>query len=92
MYLWKKEGGSGILVLNFNNVQRYHYRVFSFCNLSTINATSIVDQDDFNLRAKMASRIATLQAAYTDFYYLRKEWRENVEDEALIGVSIRCGR
>lgn len=85
---------SGWLKLNdvtsllVSNCAEISLQSFSFCNLSTINATSIVDQDDFNLRAKMASRIATLQAAYTDFYYLRKEWRENVEDEALIGVSI----
>ena len=60
----------------------------SFCNLVTINASSIVSQDDYNYRAKMAARIATLQASYTDFYYLRKEWRENVERDALIGVSM----
>lgn len=96
--LWKKveasgSGEPGIFFTNdtellTNPCAEISLQSFSFCNLSTINATSIVDQDDFNLRAKMASRIATLQAAYTDFYYLRKEWRENVEDEALIGVSI----
>ena len=77
-----------ILGVRAHNCAEVSLQSFSFCNLSTINATSIVDQEDFNLRAKMASRIATLQAAYTDFYYLRKEWRENAEDEALIGVSI----
>jgi len=96
--LWKKveasgSGEPGIFFTNdtellTNPCAEISLQSFSFCNLSTINATSIVDQDDFNLRAKMASRIATLQAAYTDFYYLRKEWRENAEDEALIGVSI----
>jgi ribonucleoside-diphosphate reductase alpha chain len=29
-----------------------------------------------------------LQATYTDFYYLRKEWRELAEKENLIGVSM----
>ena len=96
--LWKKvqasgSGEPGIFFTNdiellTNPCAEVSLQSFSFCNLSTINATSIVDQEDFNLRAKMASRIATLQAAYTDFYYLRKEWRENAEDEALIGVSI----
>lgn len=83
---WVK--GTGDIGVRAHNCAEVSLQSFSFCNLSTINATSIVDQEDFNLRAKMASRIATLQAAYTDFYYLRKEWRENAEDEALIGVSI----
>lgn len=58
------------------------------CNLTEINASNIESQEDFEYRAKMASRIATLQATYTDFHYLREIWRETVEKEALIGVSL----
>ena len=36
----------------------------------------------------MAARIATIQATYTDFHYLREVWRDTVEKEALIGVSL----
>jgi len=61
---------------------------YGFCNLTEINAASIVDQDDFNARAKAAAFIGTLQAGYTDFYYLRDEWRETAEKEALLGVSM----
>ena len=28
------------------------------------------------------------QASFTDFHYVREQWRENVEEEALIGVSM----
>ncbi len=59
-----------------------------FCNLTEINVSDIVDQDDLNNRAKAATFIGTLQASYTDFHYLRPIWQRNTEKEALIGVSM----
>ena len=63
-------------------------RPFQMCNLVEINASNIESQEDLNKRAYAASFIATLQASYTDFHYLRKEWKENTEKDALIGVSM----
>jgi ribonucleoside-diphosphate reductase alpha chain len=63
-------------------------RPFQFCNLTTINAGDIKDQDDFNARAKAAAFIGTLQASYTNFHYLRDIWKRTTEKEALIGVSM----
>lgn len=60
----------------------------SFCNLTEINASDIDSQEDLNLRARMAARIATLQAGYTDFHYLRPIWKKNTERDALLGVSM----
>ncbi|HEX8586139.1 MAG TPA: hypothetical protein VF680_17235 [Allosphingosinicella sp.] len=48
----------------------------------------IKDQSDLNERAQAASYIATLQASYTDFHYLRDIWRKNTEKDALLGVSM----
>lgn len=59
-----------------------------FCNLTTINGANIVDQADFEARCKAAAFIGTLQAAYTGFHYLREEWIENTERDALLGISI----
>lgn len=59
-----------------------------FCNLTEINGSEIESQKDFNERAKAAAFIGTLQAGYTDFHYLRNEWKETTEKEALIGVGI----
>jgi len=59
-----------------------------FCNLVEINASNIRSVADFSLRAKAAAFIATLQASYTDFHYLRPIWSENTEKDALIGISI----
>jgi len=59
-----------------------------FCNLVEINASNIQSQEDLNQRAKVASFIATLQASYTNFHYLREEWKKTTEKEALIGVGM----
>ena len=59
-----------------------------FCNLVDINASDIKTQKEFNERVKIATFIATLQAGYTDFHYLRDSWKETTEKDALIGVGL----
>ena len=59
-----------------------------FCNLVEINASDVVDQFDFDARAEAAAFIGTLQASYTDFHYLRPQWKEITEQEALLGVGM----
>ena len=63
-------------------------RPFQFCNLVEINVSDVTQQEDLNARARAASFIATLQASYTDFHYLRPVWQRTTEKEALIGVSM----
>ena len=63
-------------------------RPYQFCNLVEINASNIESQEDLNERSRAASFIATLQASYTDFHYLRDIWRKNTEKDALLGVSM----
>jgi len=96
--LWKKiemsgSGEPGFFFTNdkdwgMNPCAEISLRPFQFCNLTTINAGDIKDQDDFNARAKSAAFIGTLQASYTDFHYLRDIWKKTTEREALIGVSM----
>lgn len=63
-------------------------RPFQFCNLTEINASDIVSQEDLEDRAKAAAFIGTLQAGYTDFHYLRDIWQKTTEKDALLGVGI----
>lgn len=63
-------------------------RPFQFCNLTEVNASDVVDQQDFNDRVAAAAFIGTLQAGYTDFHYLRPIWKATTEDDALIGVGL----
>ena len=53
-----------------------------------INASSILNQEDFNNRARVGSFFGTLQAGFTDFHYLRTIWKDTTEKDALIGIGI----
>lgn len=88
-----KSGEPGIFLSNSeewmsNPCMEVSLRSAQMCNLSEINFSTVESQEDLELRAKHASFIATLQASYTDFHYLRDIWRETTEKEALIGVSL----
>ena len=63
-------------------------RPHQFCNLVEVNASDLDSQGEYEARVKAASFIATLQAGYTDFHYLRESWQRNTEKDALIGVSM----
>ncbi len=58
------------------------------CNLSTINCSSIEDEDDFYERCKAAAIIGTLQAGFTKLDYLGEASCRIFEREALLGVSL----
>ena len=63
-------------------------RPYQFCNLVEVNASDLIGQSDYEARVRAATFIATLQASYTDFHYLRDVWKRNTEKDALIGVSM----
>jgi len=63
-------------------------RPFSFCDLVEINGHLIENQDHFNKVCVAASFVNTLQAAYTDFTYLRDIWKKTTDEDALIGIGI----
>lgn len=88
-----KAGEPGISWTNnpeyfFNPCHEISLRPFTFCNLVEINGSNIESQKDFIDRCYAAAFIATLQASYTDFVYLRSVWQTNTEKDALIGVGI----
>ena len=45
-------------------------------------------QEDLNERVKAGAFLGTLQAAYTDFHYLRSIWQKTTEKDALAGVGM----
>ncbi len=59
-----------------------------FCNLTEVNVSDVVDQEDLNARVRAGAFLGTLQAGYIDFHYLREGWRDNAEQEALLGVGM----
>lgn len=70
-------------------------RPFQFCNLTSVNLpaceTQYPGEFDFvkaDYAVALAAFLGTLQASYTNFHYLRPEWKRITEEEALIGVSL----
>jgi len=63
-------------------------RPFQFCNLCEVNVSDVASQQDLNDRAKAAAFLGTLQAGFTNFHYLREEWKTTTEEDALIGVGM----
>ncbi len=98
MKLWKRirESGSGEPGIYFSNDKDWGtnpcceiaLRPNQFCNLTEINVSDVVDQDDLNSRVSAATVLGTLQAGYTDFHYLRETWKTTTEKDALLGVSM----
>lgn len=96
--LWEKvkASGSGEPGIYFTNDKDWGanpcveiaLRPFQFCNLTELNVSDVVSQEDLNERAQAAAFIGTLQAGYTDFHYLRPQWREATEKDSLIGVGM----
>ena len=63
-------------------------RPYQFCNLSEVVIRASDSLDILRTKVKTAAILGTLQATLTDFRYLRKIWKDNTKEEALLGVSL----
>ena len=63
-------------------------RPYQFCNLSEIVVRAEDDVESLKRKARIASIIGTLQSTLTDFRYINKKWKENCDEERLLGVSL----
>jgi ribonucleoside-triphosphate reductase (thioredoxin) len=59
-----------------------------FCNLSEVVCRSNDTEATLLKKVRLATILGTYQASLTNFPYLSKEWKENCEKEALLGVSL----
>lgn len=59
-----------------------------FCNLTTVVVRGEDDIDTLKKKVAAATILGTWQSTLTNFQYLRDVWRENTEDERLLGVSM----
>jgi ribonucleoside-diphosphate reductase alpha chain len=59
-----------------------------FCNLTEIIAKEKDDLKTLVDKARMATIIGVFQSTLTNFRYLRKVWRNNAEEDRLLGISI----
>jgi ribonucleoside-triphosphate reductase (thioredoxin) len=63
-------------------------RPYQFCNLSTVIVRSDDTLETLVRKAEIAAIFGTYQCTLTDFPYLRKIWKDNTEEERLLGVSM----
>ena len=63
-------------------------RPYQFCNLSEVVVRESDTLESLKKKVRLATILGTLQSTLTDFKYLRKIWRDNTEDERLLGVSL----
>lgn len=63
-------------------------RPYQFCNLTEVVVRADDDYDSLARKVRLATILGTFQATLTNFPYLRKIWKQNTEEERLLGVSL----
>ena len=63
-------------------------RPYQFCNLSEVVVREHDTLKSLKRKVRLATILGTMQSTLTDFKYLRKVWKDNTEEERLLGVSL----
>jgi ribonucleoside-diphosphate reductase alpha chain len=63
-------------------------RPYQFCNLSEVVLREDDTPESVAKKVRLASILGTWQSTLTDFKYIRKIWKDNTEEERLLGVSL----
>jgi ribonucleoside-triphosphate reductase (thioredoxin) len=59
-----------------------------FCNLSEVVIRETDTLETLKEKVRLATILGTFQSTLTDFKYISKKWKENCEEERLLGVSL----
>ena len=59
-----------------------------FCNLSEVVVRPDDTKETLKEKVEIATIFGTLQSTLSDFRYLTKQWKDNTEEERLLGVSL----
>ena len=63
-------------------------RPYQFCNLTEVVCRATDNIESLKEKVRIATILGTFQSTLTDFKYLRKIWKDNTEEERLLGVSL----
>lgn len=58
------------------------------CNLTEVVVQGSDTEADLMRKVEIATALGTVQSSLTNFKYLRKAWKDNADDERLLGVSL----
>lgn len=59
-----------------------------FCNLTEVVVKSTDTPESLMEKVRLATILGTIQSTVTNFKYITKKWKENCEEERLLGVSL----
>jgi len=84
------QNGRRISDINFgtNPCSEIILRPNQFCNLTEVICRPADDRNSLARKIRVATLLGTIQSTLTNFGYLRKRWRDNTEEERLLGVSL----
>ena len=63
-------------------------RSLEFCNLTEVVIKAEDTEADLMRKVELATILGTWQSTLTNFKYIRKAWKNNCEEERLLGVSL----
>ena len=78
----------GSRVVGTNPCGEINLRNGGLCNLTEVVVTEEDTVETLIEKVRIATILGTIQSTYTNFKYLRKFWRDNAEEERLLGVSL----
>jgi len=82
------ERRDGAHVFGTNPCSEIILKPYQFCNLSEVVVRPEDTLKDLERKTRLAALIGTWQASFTNFKGIRKIWKNNTEEEALLGVSM----
>lgn len=59
-----------------------------FCNLTEVVVRAADTPETLKRKIRLATILGTIQSTLTNFKYISKQWKQNCEEERLLGVSL----
>ena len=63
-------------------------RPYEFCNLSEVVVRATDTLETLKRKVRLATILGTFQSTLTDFKYINRKWKQNCDEERLLGVSL----